>query len=70
MEDTSLVALETVYNAREAESGMAKQDLLQFVEEVSFKFLLSICSGRHCQSILIHTLCIFNESVNCRVIHT
>lgn len=36
VEDACLVALVTAYNAREAEGGVTKQQLLQFVEEVSF----------------------------------
>ena len=35
VEDTCLVALATAYNAREAEGGITKQELLQYVEEVS-----------------------------------
>ena len=35
VEDTCMVALATAYNARESEGGATKQELLQFVEEVS-----------------------------------
>ena len=42
VEDTCLVALATAYNARETEGGTTKQQLLHFVEEVSF-----MCSHTH-----------------------
>ena len=42
VEDTCLVALATAYNARETEGGTTKQELLHFVEEVSF-----VCAHTH-----------------------
>ena len=39
VEDTCLIALATAYNARESEGGTTKQELLHFVEEVSWVYI-------------------------------